>query len=49
MAFALIGVAGLYIFLRWRRSPKAYKAMIAVSIASFISGTALGVWVYRAV
>jgi hypothetical protein len=48
LAFALIGVAGLYIFLRWRRSPKAYKAMIAVSIASFISGTVLGAWVYRA-
>jgi LPXTG-motif cell wall-anchored protein len=30
LALALIGMAGLYIFLRRRRSPKAYKAMIAV-------------------
>jgi hypothetical protein len=49
LAFALIGGAGLYIFLRWRRSPKAYKAMIAISIASFVSGSILGAWVFKAV
>jgi multidrug resistance efflux pump len=47
LAFALIGAAGLYIFLRWRRSPKAYKAMIAVSVASFVSGSILSAWVFR--
>jgi hypothetical protein len=47
LALALIGIVGLYIFLRWRRSPKAYKAMIAVSIASFVSGSILGAWVFR--
>jgi len=47
LALALIAGSGLYIFLRWRRSPKAYKAMIAVSIASFVSGSILGAWVFR--
>jgi hypothetical protein len=49
LAFALIGGTSLYILLRWRRSPKAYKAMLAVSIASFVSGSILGAWVFRAV
>jgi hypothetical protein len=47
LTFALIGTAGLYIFLRWRRSPKAYKAMIGVSITFFVSGSILGAWVFR--
>jgi hypothetical protein len=47
LAFTLIAGSGLYIFLRWRRSPKAYKAMIAVSITSFVSGSILGAWIFR--
>jgi hypothetical protein len=47
LALALIAGAGLYIFLRWRRSPKAYKAMIAIAVASFVSGSILSAWVFR--
>jgi hypothetical protein len=47
LALAAIAGSGLYIFLRWRRSPKAYKAMIAISIVSFVSGSILGAWVFR--
>jgi multidrug resistance efflux pump len=42
LSLLLIAASGLYIFLRWRRSPMAYKAVIAVSIASFVSGS---IWV----
>jgi hypothetical protein len=47
LALALIVGSSLYVFLRWRRSPKVYKAMIAISIASFVSGSILGAWVFR--
>ena len=49
LALALIAGSGLYIFLRCHRSPKAYKAMIVVSVASFVSGSILGAWAPRLV
>lgn len=46
-AFVLIVATGLYMFLRWRHSPKAFKAMTAVSITSLVAGSILGACVYR--
>jgi hypothetical protein len=34
----------LYLELRWRKAPRAFKAMSGVAIASLAAGTLLGVW-----
>jgi hypothetical protein len=47
ISLVLIVGAGLYMFLRWRHSPKAYKAMIGVSITSWVAGSMLGACIYR--
>ncbi len=45
LAFCLgVGIA-IYIRLRWKRSPQAYRAMMAVAFSSFISGGLLGAWI----
>lgn len=43
-ALALVIVGALYIRVRWRRSPRAYRAMIALSIGYFVAGALVGVW-----
>jgi len=45
IAALLIAGGALYIRLRWRRSPQAYRAMIAVAAGYAIAGALLGAWV----
>jgi len=45
-ALALVAGTGLYIFVRWRRSPVAYRAMSGVAIVSVVSGSILGAWFF---
>ena len=45
VALALIAGTAGYIVLRWRRSPRAFKAMIAVSSASFAAGAIVAAWI----
>jgi hypothetical protein len=47
LAFVLILGGALYIHVRWRRSPHAYRAMIAVAVCFFVAGSIVGVWVVR--
>lgn len=42
---ALVIAGALYIRVRWRRSPHAYRAMIALSAGYFIAGVLLATWV----
>lgn len=49
IAAALIAAGALYIRLRWRRSPQAYRAMIAVAICYLAAGAILGACVVRLV
>jgi hypothetical protein len=44
-ALAIAVVTFAYIAIRWRKSPKAFKAMSSVAVASAISGILAGVWV----
>lgn len=46
---ALIAAGALYIRLRWRRSPQAYWAMIAIAVCYFAAGAVLGGWIVRLV
>ena len=41
-AGAIIFVVGLYIVLRWRKAPTAFRAMSYVAVASFAAGVLLG-------
>lgn len=41
----LVVIGALYIRLRWRRSPRAYSAMIALSVVYFVAGALLGAWI----
>jgi endonuclease YncB( thermonuclease family) len=45
IALTLIVIGALYIRVRWRRSPRAYSAMIALSVGYFVAGALLGFWV----
>jgi endonuclease YncB( thermonuclease family) len=45
VALALVLAGALYIRLRWRRSPHAYRAMIALAACYFIAGSVLGAWI----
>jgi len=45
IAVTLTVVGALYIRLRWRRSPRAYWAMIALSIGDFVAGVLGTIWV----
>ena len=42
LAVVLIGAGALYIWLRWRRAPQAYRAMIALAVCYFAAGAVLG-------
>jgi hypothetical protein len=42
---ALVLGGALYIRLRWRRSPQAYRAMIVLAACYFVTGSILGAWV----
>jgi endonuclease YncB( thermonuclease family) len=45
IALALIAGGALYIRLRWRRSPQAYRAMIALAACYFVAGSIAGAWI----
>src|SRR5271169_6125074 len=45
VALALIVAGALYIRLRWRRSPRAYRAMIALAVCYFVAGSVTGAWI----
>ncbi len=45
VALALVLAGGLYIRLRWRRSPQAYRAMIALAACYFVAGSITGAWI----
>jgi hypothetical protein len=48
LAFATVAlIAGglLYINLRWRRSPRAYRAMFVLAGCYLIAGTFAGAWI----
>jgi hypothetical protein len=45
IAFLLMIAGALYIRLRWRRAPQAYRAMIALALGYFIAGAVAGAWV----
>jgi hypothetical protein len=47
VALALVVAGGLYIRLRWNRSPRAYRAMIALGAGYFAAGLLVGVWAFR--
>jgi len=42
---ALVVTGGLYIRLRWRRSPQAYRAMIGLAACYFVAGSVAGAWI----
>jgi len=48
-AAALIVSGGFYMRLRWRRSPQAYRAMIALAACYFLAGSILGAWILHLV
>ena len=45
VALALVLAGGLYIRLHWRRSPQAYRAMIALAACHFVAGSITGAWI----
>ncbi len=45
IALALALGGALYIRLRWRRSPHAYRAMIALAACYFVAGSITGAWI----
>jgi hypothetical protein len=45
VAVMLAASGALYIRLRWRRSPRAYRAMIGLTALYFIAGSIVGAWV----
>ena len=45
IALALIASGLLYIHLRWRRSPQAYRAMVALAACYFVAGSLTGAWI----
>jgi hypothetical protein len=47
LAFLIVGLGAAYVRLRWQRSPRAYRAMIAPAGCSFVPGTLAGVWIAR--
>jgi hypothetical protein len=44
VTLALIVGGTLYIRLRWRRSPQAYRTMIAMAVCYFVAGSLFGAW-----
>ena len=45
VALALVVAGALYMRLRWRRAPQAYRAMIALAACYFVAGLMTGVWI----
>jgi hypothetical protein len=45
LAVALVASGALYIRLRWRRSPQAYRAMLVIAACYFVAGSIIGAWV----
>jgi endonuclease YncB( thermonuclease family) len=45
IALTMSAAGALYIRLRWQRSPRAYHAMIALSLGYFIAGVLSGSWI----
>ncbi len=45
VALALVLAGAFYIHLRWRRSPQAYRAMIALGVCYFVAGSITGGWI----
>jgi hypothetical protein len=44
-AVTLVAGGALYIRLRWRRSPQAYRAMLVIAACYFAAGSLMGAWV----
>lgn len=49
IAAVLAVVGALYIRLRWRRSPQAYRAMLGLAACYFVAGSIVGAWVLHLV
>jgi endonuclease YncB( thermonuclease family) len=47
VALALIVGGALYIRLRWRRSPQAYRAMMGLAACYFLAGVLAAVWAFH--
>ena len=47
VAVALAVIGTLYVHLRWRRSPRAYRAMIVLAISYLALGAVAGAWLMR--
>jgi hypothetical protein len=45
IALLLLAAGALYIRLRWRRAPQAYRAMIVLALGYFIAGALAATWV----
>src|SRR5208282_4141838 len=45
VAVVLVVLGTLYIRLRWRRAPQAYRAMIWLTACYFVAGSIVGAWV----
>jgi endonuclease YncB( thermonuclease family) len=45
LAAVIIVVGALYVRLRWFRSPRAYRAMIALAACFFFAGALAGAWI----
>jgi endonuclease YncB( thermonuclease family) len=45
VALALVAGGALYVRLRWHRSPRAYRAMIALAACYFVAGALVSAWV----
>jgi hypothetical protein len=46
-ALVVVATGALYIQLRWRRSPHAYRAMVALAAIYFVAGSLTGAWIMR--
>src|SRR6266478_2722815 len=44
VAMAVVAGGLIYIHVRWRRSPHAYRAMIALAACYFVAGSVLAAW-----
>lgn len=45
LAALLVVLGALYIRVRWRRAPQAYRAMIGLTACYFVAGSIVGAWV----
>jgi hypothetical protein len=44
-ALTLVAVGALYVRFRSRRSPQAYRAMLALAVCYFVAGSLTGAWI----